>query len=202
MSNIVLQPNASGTGNITIATPNTNTDRTLNIPDVAGDIVTTGDTGSVTAGMVAGINTSALPTGSVLQVVHNVVTGQVSNGGTSYLDTGLTATITPQFSTSKILVIVAQPMMFSIATTSQREGYWNICRGSTQLIEGGSAFDLSYANEFQVMAFGNNLSYLDSPSTTSATTYKTQMKVSGGTCDIYVGYGNTSGAMTLMEIAG
>ena len=33
MSNIVLQPNASGTGNITIATPNTNTDRTLNIPD-------------------------------------------------------------------------------------------------------------------------------------------------------------------------
>ena len=52
MSNIVLQPNASGTGNITIATPNTNTDRTLNIPDVAGDLVTTGDTGSVTAGMV------------------------------------------------------------------------------------------------------------------------------------------------------
>jgi hypothetical protein len=52
MSNIVLQPNASGTGNITIATPNTNTDRTLNIPDVAGDIVTTGDTGSVTAGML------------------------------------------------------------------------------------------------------------------------------------------------------
>ena len=52
MSNIVLQPNASGTGNITIATPNTNTDRTLNIPDVAGDIVTTGDTGSVTQGMI------------------------------------------------------------------------------------------------------------------------------------------------------
>ena len=48
MSNIVLQPNASGTGSITIATPNTNTDRTLNIPDVAGNLVTTGDTGSVT----------------------------------------------------------------------------------------------------------------------------------------------------------
>ena len=47
MSNIVLQPNANGTGNITIATPNTNTDRTLNIPDVAGNIVTTGDSGTV-----------------------------------------------------------------------------------------------------------------------------------------------------------
>jgi hypothetical protein len=53
MSNIVLQPNASGTGNITIATPNTNTDRTLNIPDAAGDIVTTGDTGSVSGTMLA-----------------------------------------------------------------------------------------------------------------------------------------------------
>lgn len=52
MSNIVLQPNASGTGNITIATPNTNTDRTLNIPDVAGDLVTTGDTGTVSSGMM------------------------------------------------------------------------------------------------------------------------------------------------------
>ena len=52
MSNIVLQPNANGTGNITIATPNTNTNRTLNIPDVAGDIVTTGDTGSVSSGML------------------------------------------------------------------------------------------------------------------------------------------------------
>ena len=53
MSNIVLQPNSSGTGSITIATPNTNTDRTLNIPDVAGNIVTTGDTGSVSGTMLA-----------------------------------------------------------------------------------------------------------------------------------------------------
>ena len=53
MSNIVLQPNASGTGSITITTPNTNTDRTLNIPDVAGNLVTTGDTGTVSMGMLA-----------------------------------------------------------------------------------------------------------------------------------------------------
>ena len=54
MSNIVLQPNASGTGSITIASPNTNTNRTLNIPDVAGNIVTTGDTDSVTETMLVG----------------------------------------------------------------------------------------------------------------------------------------------------
>lgn len=60
MSNIILKPNESGTGNITIETPNTNTDRTLNIPDTTGNIVTTGDTGSVTNGMISdGAVTSA-----------------------------------------------------------------------------------------------------------------------------------------------
>ena len=139
--------------------------------------------------------------GHVLQVVHNISTGQVSTGGTSYVDTGLTATITPKYSNSKVLVIVGQPMSFSTATNSNREGYWNICRGTTQLIEGGSAFDLTENNAFQITAFGNNLTILDSPATTNATTYKTQMKVSAGTCDIYVGYGNTNGSIALMEIA-
>ena len=61
MSNIVLQPNSSGTGSITIATPNTNTDRTLNIPDVAGNFVTTGDSSTVTNAMIAsGISSSKL----------------------------------------------------------------------------------------------------------------------------------------------
>ena len=139
--------------------------------------------------------------GHVIQVVHNISTGQVSTGSSSYANTGLTATITPKHSDSKVLVIVGQPMSFSIATTSAREGYWNICRGTTQLIEGGSSFDLTENNTFQITAFGNNLTYLDSPATTAATTYKTQMRVSAGTSDIYVGYGNTSGTMILMEIA-
>ena len=139
--------------------------------------------------------------GHVIQVVHNVSTGQVSTGSSSYTNTGLTATITPKHSNSKVLVIVGQPMSFSIATTSAREGYWNICRGTTQLIEGGSSFDLTENNTFQITAFGNNLTYLDSPATTNATVYKTQMRVSAGTSDIYVGYGNTSGSMILMEIA-
>ena len=139
--------------------------------------------------------------GHVLQVVHNVSTGQVNSGSSSYANTGLTATITPKHTNSKVLVIVGQPMSFSTATTSAREGYWNICRGTTQLIEGGSSFDLTENNTFQITAFGNNLTYLDSPATTNATVYKTQMRVSAGTSDIYVGYGNTSGSMILMEIA-
>lgn len=53
MSNVKIQGNASGTGTLTIQAPNTNTDRTFNLPDVAGDIITTGDTGTVSATMLA-----------------------------------------------------------------------------------------------------------------------------------------------------
>src|SRR6056300_358765 len=52
MSKIAITPNASGTGTINIVAPNTNTDRTLTIPDVAGNFVTTGDSGTVVAGMI------------------------------------------------------------------------------------------------------------------------------------------------------
>jgi hypothetical protein len=52
MSKIALSPNASGSGTVTITAPNTNTNRTIALPDVAGNVVTTGDTGTVTQGMI------------------------------------------------------------------------------------------------------------------------------------------------------
>ena len=86
MSNIVLQPNSSGTGSITIASPNTNTNRTLNIPDVAGNIVTTGDTGTVTSGMVDSMAASKL-TGALPAISGAALTNLVGslsyNGGTT-----------------------------------------------------------------------------------------------------------------------
>ena len=80
MSNIVLQPNSSGTGSITIATPNTNTDRTLNIPDVAGNLVTTGDSATVSTTMLSGSITDAkLSTpGAFKFISRTVVTSSAS----------------------------------------------------------------------------------------------------------------------------
>ena len=48
MSNIAITPNSSGTGTISITAPNTNTNRTIALPDTAGNVITTGDTGTVT----------------------------------------------------------------------------------------------------------------------------------------------------------
>jgi len=61
MSQVKISGNASGTGVLTIAAPNTNTDRTINIPDTAGDIVTTGDSGTITAPMLDGGQTGSAP---------------------------------------------------------------------------------------------------------------------------------------------
>jgi len=139
--------------------------------------------------------------GHVIQVVQGIKTGQTTTGSTSYVDTGLSGVITPKFSSSKVLVLVSQPMMLSMATTDAREAYYNIVRGSTSLIEGGTQFDLTHSAAYNSQGWAACLNFLDSPSTTSATTYKTQFRVSGGTSDVYAGYGGTSGTITLMEVA-
>ena len=61
MSQVKISGNASGTGVLTIAAPNTNTDRTINIPDTAGNIVTTGDSGTITAPMLDGGQSGSAP---------------------------------------------------------------------------------------------------------------------------------------------
>jgi len=76
MSKVVIQGNASGTGNFTIAAPNSNTDRTLTLPDVAGTVLTSG-------------SNADFPTGSVLQVAQASATGEFTSSSTSFVDTGL-----------------------------------------------------------------------------------------------------------------
>lgn len=98
MSKIVLQPNASGTGTLTITAPNTNTDRTLNIPDVAGNLVTTGDTASITAGMLGSTldlssKTLTLPSGSTKSKYFYAWLGSVQGPqGTGSITAGVATT--------------------------------------------------------------------------------------------------------------
>lgn len=79
MSKVQLAGNASGTGIFTIASPNSNTDRTLTLPDNTGTIITTASTGGVSQAMLAagvagnGPAFSAYKSGSVT-ISHNVAT--------------------------------------------------------------------------------------------------------------------------------
>lgn len=202
MSNIVLQPNSSGTGSITIATPNTNTDRTLNIPDVAGNLVTTGDTGTVTAGMVSGINQTSLPAGSLLQTIQ---TGTISRFTTTtssnWYDSNTTLSITPSSTSSKILCTVVCPVVVS-GTGNNLRGGIKILRGSTVIwntYNFTETFQVRNAdNEFTVV---NTPVILDSPSTTSSVTYKVQAYLMSGSTLIL--WESAMGQnMTLQEIKG
>ena len=212
MSKVVIAGDASGTGTFTISAPNGNTDRTLVLPDEAGTIITT-----------AGVPASAMPAGSVLQVVQGVLTSVFSwTTKGAWVDlTGLSASITPSSTTSKILI---QVMLTS------GDGGNNYNRGY-RLTKNGSALTGALGNsgttnciQGTIMGISGPLAsndftwtapmiYMDSPETTSARSYGVQGFAGASsvtTSFINRPYAPNSGApsfngistITLMEIAG
>jgi len=167
MSRVVIQGDASGTGDFTIAAPNSNTDRTLTLPDVAGTVLTSG-------------SNADFPAGSVLQVVSATKTDTQTILASTSLGfqeiTDLNVTLTPASTSSKILLIAT--VNGSIDT---RYGGFAFYRGTTKLTVGDAADsrtsvafttggNSSRSNEQYVMNPASG-SLLDSPSTTSSTTY-------------------------------
>ncbi|BAQ89596.1 uncharacterized protein [uncultured Mediterranean phage uvMED] len=130
--------------------------------------------------------------GKVGQIVQVVKTDIFSTTSTSFVDvTGLTATITPSATSSKVLVTV------NICTAAKDNSQSCILlRGSTQIALGdaasnrtrafgGSAYEANIGDATQ-MPYNTN--FLDSPNTTSATTYKIQGAAIGG-ATLYYGRG-------------
>ncbi len=146
------------------------------------------------------LNSSSMPTGSVLQVVGGTYSGQKNSSSSTFADTGLTATITPTSSSSKVLVIAQISSCFTDTNTGTELDI-NLLRDSTQIIAsmGGRGGNSLTTGD----ALGTvSCSYLDSPATTSATTYKCQFKSTQNNATASVGLGGTTSTITLMEIAG
>lgn len=176
-------------------------------------LVLTGDTsGQVTiaAPAVAGTNTLTLPAltgtvltnktaGTVLQVVQGTTTANTLTSSTTFVTTGLAASITPSSSTSKIL-ITCSGGEFDINSGGQQV-YGTIYRNSTNL-GGGTAtaftdvFTATYRSIFPVC-----VQYLDSPATTSSTTYTLYFYSGGGGNTVRYNGQGSMGVITLMEIA-
>ena len=139
-----------------------------------------------------------LPTGSVLQTISASTTAEVSSTSATFVDTGLTATITPSASSSKILITFS---VFQFSSAAVGYGDLKLVRGSTDLEAYG--FN-NYAGSSTIMST-STYQYLDSPATTSATTYKIQFNNKNvGT--VFCQYDDANGegvsTMTLMEIKG
>jgi|TARA_R100000149_G_C5840203_1_gene112555 hypothetical protein len=134
-------------------------------------------------------------TGGVLQVVEGTRTDGTNTASSSYVDAGLSASITPTSSSSKVLVIVAAGFGNTSASTNNNV---RILRDSTEIRSFSRvAFQANgHVNAHQIFTV------LDSPSTTSATTYKVQYMTDGGNFRINDSSGDTSVAtITLMEIS-
>lgn len=131
--------------------------------------------------------------GKVLQVVSTKYSTETSATGTGYGDSGLSCSITPSATTSKILVLVSQPCFFSRNTADKWFNY--------RLDRSGTAVYTSYIGAYNdYAAYQLSIAYLDSPSTTSSITYKTQAAGDGsGSSETFQWTGKDS-SMVLLEI--
>ena len=145
----------------------------------------------------AGISTTKLGTGAVLQVVTATDSTLRSTTSTTYV-TGsntLSVSITPSSASNKILILCST----AVQATGSGELNVTIYRDSTNLA--GTGFAYSY----DTVAYASNnigINYLDSPNTTSAITYEVYFRITSGTAQINVSNIGGVGSITALEIAG
>jgi hypothetical protein len=179
MSKVVITGNASGTGDFTIAAPNSNTDRTLTLPDEAGTVDT------------------LQRAGNVLQVMTTSSISASSTVSTSYIAlSGATLTITPSNTANKILVLWSSTSSNSLVAGANVNYRHAIFRDTTNLYSTLIGVD-SGSGGLQIKS-PIMFSIVDAPSTTSAVTYNIQHHTSNASSTGTFG----GGSLTLMEIAG
>ena len=121
--------------------------------------------------------------GKVLQVVQTETSSASSVTSATFTDSGLSGSITPSSASSKILVMTMQPIAIS-RNSNPVSARFRLLRNSTTIWDGNGSggggfrvFAVAVQNDGLDLNALQNISYLDSPSTTSAITYKTQMRV-------------------------
>ena len=148
--------------------------------------------------------------GGIIQVVHATATSQTSQNGnvTTFTDTGLSASITPTRSDSKILV-TGYLSFYAHNSGGNGSAEWNfaVCDGSNNVLDGTTASTEGYRfNELYAQGGKHTINFLHSPSTTSAFTYKMRMNArnSNNSLILYCqknGNGNNISRITLMEVS-
>jgi hypothetical protein len=134
--------------------------------------------------------------GKVLQVIQATYATQVNVSTTTFTDTGLSVTITPSSATSKVMIIATHSG--SGKDTGDTSATFKLFRGATDL--GVFAAIVGTTGSALTNISNVTISYLDSPSTTSATTYKTQLNSPSNTAKAFTGAGSGTSTIIAMEI--
>jgi hypothetical protein len=139
---------------------------------------------------------AALPAGTVLQVVSTTFNNASAITNTSFASMGVSLSITPRSASNKILVMV---LGGTIDTgTTNRKYFETIYRGATNLSTNATGSISNYTSDSGTIQVPHSTAFLDSPATTSATTYTIYGKVN--TSAVYFNTGAT-GTFIAMEIA-
>ena len=159
-----------------------------------------------------GTGASSFSPGKVLQVVTATSTTRKETTGTSFVDTNLSASITPSATSSKIFMSCTQIIQVYNTGAAFAAGRWKIVQtiggSDTAVIDGGESgggnvFIYDYGNSGLNFYRPTNYSLLLSPSTTSAITFKTQICLgSNGGTQINAVDDKDKGSFVLMEVAG
>jgi hypothetical protein len=136
----------------------------------------------------------------VLQVIYGSTSTATTNATSTFADTTLTATITPQATSSKVLVLVSQNGCFKNSSNSENRMNVRLLRDATVIAKiSGDLF--LYTNNAESNGGATSVSFLDTPATTSATTYKTQFMNPQNVSGVLVQEGSAVSTMILMEIS-
>jgi len=161
--------------------------------------VASGLIASVAGASLTGTQTiprGTLPTGSVLQVVQGTSNTSINTTSGAYITTGLTASITPSSSSSKILVLVNGASAFNNSANNQIS--LAIFRGATNLHAAAGGFGGQIYSTATIETT-MSMMILDSPATTSSTTYTVYFAAVSGSVTFNVNSGNSY--IILQEIA-
>jgi hypothetical protein len=156
----------------------------------ANNTVLTADSTTAT-----GLKWAAAAGQKVIQIVNATYNTEKAINTITNTATDLTATITPTLSTSKILVMITQYIVFVPGSDNQGVR-WFLYKNGANILQLTNGLSAGVGRESLYGAFN----YLDSPATTSATTYATFGRVVATTGTAYFNADNTVSTITLIEI--
>ena len=152
---------------------------------------------------------AAISTGSVLQIVEGTSSTEHVNTEQDNQDIGLSVSITPTSSSNKILVVASFLYKIFDSGSAGSTCQFALLRGSTSILARSGSTNQDYnveasalsSNNYVTMATTNTMQILDSPSTTSATTYKVQSSCSAHSTTTKCMHNNVRGSIVAYEVS-
>ena len=196
MSSIKLTADSGG-GTFELKAPSSGSNaRVLTVPDTASGTVLT---------------TTNPKAGNIIQVVSASTQSGASQAfsSDSFVDTGLSASITPSATSSKIFVTGYLSWFISSSGNGNKEWNFAVCDGSNNILDSTDASTEGYRVNEQYQAGGKHpINFLHSPNTTSSFTYKMRMNAkntNNSSTNLVCqrnGSANNISRIILMEVAG